>query len=126
MNMLPRGLQCAGTLRFLPEHSEAVAVPYGPLPHQRVEQRHALDMPLEIGACLRGQMTPAEFARDLRPSQDIDGLRRVRRLSVRGLEEQILDDEDAAGLNRGEQGAKRDLLMVRRMACVVDDHIQLA
>lgn len=42
------------------------------------------------------------------------------------MKEQILDDENAAGLDRREQGAERDLLMVRRMACVVDDYIKLA
>lgn len=63
MNMLPRGLQCAGTLRFLPEHSETVAVPYGPLAHQQVEQRDTVDMLFQIGARLGRQMTP----RGIRP-----------------------------------------------------------
>ena len=103
MNMLLRGLHCAGALCFLPEHSEAVAVPDGALAHQGVEQRDALDMLLEIGARLGRQMASAKFPRDLRPPQDVDGLGRLWRLPVRRLKEQILDDEDAAGLNCGER-----------------------
>jgi hypothetical protein len=68
----------------------------------------------------------AKFAGDLRSPQNVGGLGRLGRLAIGGLNEQILDDVNAAGSERREQGSERDLLMIRSVACVVDDDVELA